>query len=114
MAGWFDLKTAAEWEAQVGRQGMFFRFDHVFLGKWLAKIYDRVVKFATACDIIAQSTRPMVIEHALVSSSKVSHIILAAFLANLQISVPVQLGNFIDGDSGLTMQPINILRDDKF
>ena len=56
----------------------------------------------------------MVIEDGLVPSTKVSHIIFTATLANLQIGVAMKLSNFFERHPGLSMQPINVLRDDEF
>ena len=48
------------------------------------------------------------------SDSEVAHIVLTAGLANFEISITMELVDFIGGDATLAMQTIDVLCDDCF
>jgi len=80
----------------------------------LAEVNYAVLEDPSAGWIIALAAGLVVVYRLSRPCSEVSHVVLAALLADFEVGVAVELTDLVGGDPTLPVKPINILRHNEF
>jgi hypothetical protein len=105
-----NAKTRTEANHQVGVRSVVKSSFHVFVAQRFVEVDDRIVQLAIAAFVVAKAASVVVMDPLCGAHYKVTHIVLAALAAELELSIAVQLGDLVHWDARLAVQTVNILR----
>ena len=110
---WLDQQTTPQTETNICLFTVVLRNCQQIPIERLPKINNGIPQLAATLLIIAVASRYMVIELSLAPRTVVAHIILPALGTYFQVGVAVQLSNPVPRNTTLSVQSVDVLRDNE-
>ena len=107
-----DAETGPETQHQVRGETLDHACLNVGLPQCLVEVDDRVVQVSAALLIVAFPARLVLVHSLGCADAKVTHVVLATLLTDLQIGVAVHLRDLALRNARLAMEPVDVLTDD--
>lgn len=107
-----DTEAGAQTEHKVSLVAVAEASIEVLLPQILTKVDDCVFQRAAAARVVALPAGFVRLEPLSIASAKITHIVLSALNADLEVSIPVNLGDVLLRNARLAVQAISVLRDD--